>query len=191
MRVRKVLGNLKRRTAVKVRGKRYKTQRVHVKELAKVLGTLQSLKLATGPLTAVMTRALYSSRASALSWNCFVKLDRSRIDKVEWWHKHIRSLDRYPIDSSRAATPIAFEVASNASAISHFLYIVNGEKTMLASRAFSEEERKESSTWRELTAFKDTWTNPDILKRFEGTGIVHYTDNEAVVHVLAKGSRNA
>ena len=61
---------------------------------------------------------------------------------------------------------------------------------MLASRAFSE-EREQSSTWRELTAFRDAWTNPDILKKFEGTGILHYTDNQAVVHVLAMGSRNA
>ena len=62
---------------------------------------------------------------------------------------------------------------------------------MLASRTFSEEESRESSTWRELTAFKDTWTNPDVLKRLEGTGIVQNTDNEAVFHMLAKGSRNA
>ena len=79
----------------------------------------------------------------------------------------------------------------DASAIGHFSYIVNSKKTMLASRAFSEEERKETSTCRELTTFKDTWTNPDILKRFVGTGIMHYTDNEAMVHVLARGSRNA
>ena len=95
------------------------------------------------------------------------------------------------IDSSRSPTPILFEVASDASAVGHFSYIVNGEKAMLALRAFSEEERKESSTWRELTAFKDTRTNPDTLKKIEGTGIVHYTDNQAVVHGLAMGSRNA
>ena len=42
--------------------------------------------------------------------------------------KHIRSLDRYPIDSSRSATPFSFEVATDASAIGHFVNIVNGEK---------------------------------------------------------------
>ena len=112
--VRKMLTSLNRITAVKVRGRRNETGRVHVKVLAKVLGTLQSLRLATGPLTAVMTRALYTSIASALSWDCYVRLDQFGRDEVEWWHKHIRSLDRYPIDSSRSATPIAFEVASDA-----------------------------------------------------------------------------
>ena len=64
-----MLGNLKRFTAVKARRRRYETLGVYVKELAKVLGTLQGLKLATGPLTAVMMCALYSSIASARSWN--------------------------------------------------------------------------------------------------------------------------
>ena len=95
---------------------------------------------------------LYTSVASTRSWNCHVKLGQYARDEVKWWHKHIHSLNRYPINSARKATPIAFKVASDASAIGHFVYMVNGEKTMLASRAFSEEEREKSSTWRELTA---------------------------------------
>ena len=43
------------------------------------------------------------------------------------------------MDSSRLATPIVFELASDASAISHLIYMVNGEMTMLASRAFFKE----------------------------------------------------
>ena len=39
-------------------------------------------------------------------------------------------------------------------------------------------------------AFRDTWTNPTVLARFAGTGIVHYTDNQAMVHVIDRGSRN-
>ena len=68
-----MLGDLKRFTAIKGRG-----------VLAKTLGTLQSLKLATGPLTAVMMRALYSTIASAFSWNCFVNLDQWSMDEVAW-----------------------------------------------------------------------------------------------------------
>ena len=64
------------------------------------------------------------------------------------------------------------------------------DKSTLAARAFTEEERKMSSTWRELTAFRDTWTNPEVLAKFAGTGIVHYMDNQAMVQVIAKGSRN-
>ena len=111
-----------------------------------------------------MTRALYTSIASALLWDCYVKLDQYGRKEVEWWHNHMHSLDRYSINSSRSATPIAFEVASDALAIGHFVYVVNGKKTMLALRAFSEKEREHNSTWRGLTAFRDTWTNADILK---------------------------
>ena len=42
---------------------------VHVKLLAKVVGTLQSLRLATGPLIAVKTRSLYYIIATAPSWS--------------------------------------------------------------------------------------------------------------------------
>ena len=58
--VRKMLCNLKHLTVVKARGSRQTRRKVHAKVLAKVLGTLQSLRLVTGPFTAVMTRALYS-----------------------------------------------------------------------------------------------------------------------------------
>ena len=60
---------------------------------------------------------------------------------------------------------------------------------MLTTRAFTEEEKKERSTRRELTVFRDTLTNPTVLAMFAGRTIVHYTDNQAMVHVIARGSR--
>jgi phosphopantetheinyl transferase len=112
-------------------------------------------------------------------------------NEVMWWYEHIRSLNKYTINTSHSATPVSFEVASDASGIGHFCYVMKeDDKSMLAARAFTEEERKESSTLRELTAFRDTWTNPEVLAKFAGTGIVHYMDNQAMVQVIAKGSRN-
>ena len=60
----------------------------------------------------------------------------------------------------------------------------------MASRPFSEKEAKESSTYRELIAFHDTWTNLNNLNKFKGMRVAHHTDSQALVHILGKGSRN-
>ena len=70
---------------------------VHVKQLAKVVGTLQSLRLATGPLIAVMTRSLYRTIVTADSWNSYVSMDVLSQNKVTWWYEHIRILNKYTI----------------------------------------------------------------------------------------------
>ena len=62
-------------------------------------------------------------------------------------------------------------------------------KEFLAARAISVEERERSSTWRELAAIKETWTDRARLERFRGWKLVHYTDNKATAAIVAKGSR--
>ena len=47
---------------------------VHVKQLAKAVGTLQSLRPATGPLIAIMTCSLYFTIATAASWNSYISM---------------------------------------------------------------------------------------------------------------------
>ena len=45
-------------------------------------------------------------------------------------------------------------------------YLVQG-KECIAQRAFTEQERAESSTYRELLAFVETWTNRQIWPGLE------------------------
>ena len=45
----------------------------------------------------------------------------------------------------------------------------------------------DSSTFRELTAGHETWTNIDILLSYSGQSVVHYTDNKAVVCISILG----
>ena len=59
-----------------------------------------------------------------------------------------------------------------------------------ATRAFSEEEREQSSTWQELAAVRDTWTNTDVLEQFRGCKVAHYMDSQAMAAIIVKGSRN-
>ena len=162
-----------------------------VKKVAQVVGTLQSVRLAAGPITAVMTRSLYMAVREAATWSSFIILDQLAKFELAWWLENLEEVSKYPIQGSLSTTPIAYEVASDASGVGHFSYMVGGSRIMLATRAFTEEERGQSSTWRELAAVRDTWTNPEVLRQFQGCRVAHYTDSQAMAAIITKGSRNA
>ena len=63
-------------------------------------------------------------------------------------------------------------------------------KSCVISRPFTPAESEESSTFRELKAVHETWTNIEILVEFEGQTVGHYTDNKAVVFILGSFSRH-
>ena len=81
------------------------------------------------------------------------------------------------------------DVASDASGIGFFSYDVNTKKR-LAGRALTEEEKDESSTYRELLAFNETWTDEKNLIEYKNKRVSHKTDNKALVYILVQGSRN-
>ena len=160
-------------------------KRIKVKLIARLVGTLQAARLAIGPIVAVMTRSLYLAVAKAASWRSWVELGTLAKYELEWWGRNINDVSKFSISGSRSTMPVSFEVASDASGVGHFAYLVNSCRTILAARPFSEEERGQSSTWRELSAFHAVWTNPDWLRRFAGRRVCHYTDSQAMVGASA------
>ena len=163
---------------------------VKVKEVAKVVGKLQSLRLATGPIVSVLTRSLYATIASAKSWGSWVKLDELATYELNWWKENLRHTSKFPISVSLSAWQAHFKVASDASDIGYYCYLTGRVPKVLAARGFTEEEQSESSTWRELKAFHDTWTNESNLKMFRNRKVVHYGDNKAMMYIVERGSRN-
>ena len=165
--------------------------RMKVKLLARLVGMLQAVKLATGPIVAVMTRSLYHVVASAPSWSSNVQLSEMAKFELNWWLDNIDKVSKYPFSDLLSTTPVVFETASDASGVGHFSYLLGESRTTLASRAFSESERSQSSTWRELAAFHETWTDQTVLQRFQNSRISHYTDSRAMASIVTKGSRNS
>lgn len=165
-------------------------KRLKVRMVARLVGTLQAVRRATGPIVSVMTRSLYEVVNRAKSWHSWVELDSLARFEVGWWMDNIREVAKYPISSSLSTTPVSYEVASDASGVGHYSYLVGSQRTVLSARGFSAQEQEESSTWRELTAFHDTWTNEEVLKQFAGTRVAHYTDSQAMAIIVRKGSRN-
>ena len=81
------------------------------------------------------------------------------------------------------------ETVSDGSAVGFFVYELD-DKTKLASRAYTEEERGGSSTYRELLAFHAAWTDVTVLEKFRNKRVSHFTDSKAMVYILTGGSRN-
>lgn len=170
-------------------GEMLKRKMNKVRIIASFVGLLQSVRLATGPIVSVMTRSLYYAINNAKSWNSFVKLDDLAREELQWWLENVRKVSKYPIQGSLSSIPASIKVASDSSGVGLFSYEVRGQ-VCLARRPFSAFERDQSSTYRELAAFFDTWTNPSNLSYFKGKKIAHHTDNKAMVYIIAKGSRN-
>ena len=164
-------------------------RKVKVKAVARVIGTLQSVGRATGPIVRIMTRSLYKEVSRAKTWASFVTLCAAAEEELNWWEENLKSVSKYPILSSMSGREVSSEAASDASDLGYYSYLVGPPKEFLAARAFSEEERDRSSTWRELAAIKETWTDKGRLERFRGWKLVHYTDNKATASIVSKGSR--
>ena len=164
--------------------------RVKVKLVARLVGKLQAVRLATGPIVAVLTRSLYVAVAAAKTWKSWIVLTDLAKFELSWWESNLEHVTKFPIDGKLSTEAVSFEVASDASGIGHFVYLVGNPSTRLASRAFSTEECLQSSTWRELKAVHKVWTDSTVLERFRGSRIAHYTDNKAVCAIMTKGSRN-
>ena len=56
------------------------------------------------------------------------------------------------------------------------------------SAPFSEIDSLRSSTWRELFAIHQTYTDPVICQKFSGLTISHYTYSKSVANILFKVS---
>ena len=93
-----------------------KTQKAcRVRDPARVVCTLQSVWLATGPIVSVMTWSLYVAVEKAACWSSFLVLDKMAKFEVQWWLEEIGSLTKYPIEDSFSATPVTYKVASAPS----------------------------------------------------------------------------
>ena len=65
----------------------------------------------------------------------------------------------------------------------------NSSYEVILRRSFTDEEKKMSSTFRELIALYNIYSNEDILKKMQGKNVLHCTDNMAVSSILFNGSK--
>ena len=68
--------------------------KVHVKNLASVVGQIISFELTAGTTVRLMTRFSYKVVQSAASWNSCIQLDESSLQELNFWQQNISSLNK-------------------------------------------------------------------------------------------------
>jgi hypothetical protein len=98
-----------------------------VRGIARAVGTIQSVRLATGPIVSVMTRSLYHTVDVAARWDSFVKLVALSVFEREWWIDNIESVSKFPIDGRLSSVAVHYGsmVASDGSGVGHCCYDVS------------------------------------------------------------------
>ena len=158
-----------------------------MRKSASWVGKLHSLRLAIGPIVSIMCKSLYFLISSAFSWSSSIRFDKNSAVEVTWWRDNLKYFSTYPIIIDFTTVKIDTSVSSDASGSGYF--VVNLDRHIkLKSAPFSEIDSLRSSTWRELFAIHQTYTDPVICQKFSGLTISHYTDSKSVANILFKGS---
>ena len=166
-----------------------KAKRRTARMMASLVGKIQSCYRALGPVTRFMTRRSYQwicQMVDSFSWDYWQNLTPEVIDELTFWKINLRSLSGYSFSPSLSQIDVKFEVASDASGVGVFGYLV-GDKQVLLKRGFTLEEKKESSTYRELVALRDIYLS-DFAVDLKGQVVRHLTDNKAVESIMRIGS---
>ena len=165
--------------------------KIKVRDMAKLLGLLQSFSKALGRITLFKSRACYAWIADKLTkgkgYNMFFRLDDASTSELMFWMKNIRYYNGHLISPDLSCSPAAMLI-TDASDVGCFGFAFGDNYEVLLRRSFTSEERRQSSTVRELLAIKFIYESPACSK-FEGKTILHLTDNQAAVAIWNSGSR--
>ena len=158
--------------------------KVHVKNLASVVGQIISFELTAGTTVRLMTRFSYKVIESAASWNSCIQLDESSLQELNFWPQNISSLNKQQIwRNNKMPSQIVYSDASNG-ACGAILQIDGIKKTF--HRNWSESEQQQSSTWRELRAVCHA---VEAFKRdLQSRTVSWFTDNQSIVSIISNGS---
>ena len=167
-------------------------KRVKLRRLASFLGFLQSCSRAIGPVIRLRTRSSYHwlmEEVSRLSYESHVKLPETVREELLFWKENLQGLNGYPFSpklSVGAETRLLLVTDSSEAGCFGFQFV--DKYQILLRRSFTSEERRASSTLRELLALKYIYTE-EVAEQFAGQKILHLTDNQAVESIMSTGSR--
>ena len=58
--------------------------------MARLVGKLQSVRLATGPIVAVLTRSLCVAVTAAKTWKSWIELTEMARYELRWWEENLQ-----------------------------------------------------------------------------------------------------
>ena len=158
-------------------------RRCSAKRLAKAVGQLTSLYHVFGTLVYMMTKNCQCYIANSSSWSFKSELTEAVLEELRFWYLNLDDIQRQSYESVLSIPERI--VYSDASGFGCGAFIQDMQGTELVEY-WSLEERKFSSTWRELKAV-ELYLKVQ-LNFFNKKSIKWYTDNLNVTRIMHKGS---
>ena len=155
---------------------------IKVREFARIVGQIISLRHSVGNMTRLRTRNLYCCVESRASWDSDVVLTGTALEELEFWNDNIRILDGKPWQDARKCTRVIYSDASNTG---YGGYVVN-EGSNICHGQWTPKEMLESSTWRELEAVRRMLVSLEEV--LVGHKVKWFTDNQNVARIAEVGS---
>ena len=158
---------------------------ISARELSELAGKIISTKFIIGNITHLKTRNIYKIIESRPSWdNKFnLSLHQEAIQEIIFWKNNIKIINKRFIKEYKIPSLLVYSDASNSGLAS--VYKEKG-KANICYKSFSDQEKFQSSTWRELEAIRFSLSSSK--NRFENKTIFWYTDNYAYSLITRKGS---
>lgn len=159
-----------------------KKNKVHVRKVASLVGQIISTSMVVGDIVYLMTKYLTIDINRALSWNSNIDLSDDSLDQIYFWRQNLHEVNIKYFNHDVSCQRIVYSDASNTG---YGGYSVENPFS-IAHGMWSDIEKTNSSTWKELTAVKKVFLS--LLTQLSGKNLKWFTDNQNVVSIVSKGS---
>ena len=157
--------------------------RLSARSLASIVGKMISMSPVLGNLSRIMTRHCQMSVAAAQDWYSVFPLDRYCMIELQFWKNNLCSVNSKTVSDLAFPFISIYSEASNVACAGHI-----AGKDVHSHRMFTEAERQESSTYRELLAI------PFVLSSFSSflpnSRVKWFTDSQGTGRIVQVGSMN-
>ncbi|XP_057308177.1 uncharacterized protein LOC130646058 [Hydractinia symbiolongicarpus] len=160
------------------------SDRVSAKFISKIAGRIISMTLAIGPLTRLFTRHMYRFIESRITWQKLETLDEFLKSDLLFWYRNLFNTNGYQIKKNTLTTKVIYSDASDSG---YGGYVMQRLGDIIARGNFTSEERRTSSTYRELLAVK--LILQAVGPRVKNESVQGFSDNVNVTRITEVGSR--
>ncbi|XP_069112417.1 uncharacterized protein [Argopecten irradians] len=156
--------------------------RVPVRKVASAVGQIVSMSYVLGNVVYIMTKSLSVDISESISWNSAISLSDDSVKQLNFWGDNVSDLNVRNFTEDCACHTVVYSDASNTGYGGYVVDTPNGT----AHGMWSDAEKEQSSTWRELTAVRNVFMSMEHLLRDKR--VKWFTDNQNVVRIVSRGS---
>ena len=155
---------------------------VKVRKVASFVGQVISMSYVIGNIVYIMTKCLSIDILNAVSWNHDICLNDDSRRQIYFWKNNVAQINHKKFCTDHSCHSIVF---SDASSTGYGGYIVENPLSV-AHGMWSETERTQSSTWRELVAVSRVLSS--LVPFLHSKHVKWFSDNKNVAIIVEKGS---